>query len=85
MKTPMLQRWVTFVARYSKWRVWPYTCLLLTLALIAIQFTKYAHFHFLLVVLVVTLMAFERLGFTELLAAKDKEIERLKHDSKTVA
>jgi hypothetical protein len=32
-----------------------------------------------------TLMAFERLGFTELLAAKDKEIERLKHDCKTVA
>ena len=35
--------------------------------------------------LVVTLMAFERLGFTELLVAKDNEIERLKHDYKPVA
>jgi hypothetical protein len=35
--------------------------------------------------LVVTLMAFERLGFSELLMARDKEIERLRHEGKASA
>jgi hypothetical protein len=78
LKKSLLRRWIEFVRKYSQSRVWPYACLLLTLALVVLQFTDYAHFHFLLVMLVVTLMAFERLAFTELLAEKDKTIEELK-------
>ena len=71
-------RWILFVAKYSKTRIWPYTCLILTALLVALEFTKYAHFHFLLVMVVLTVMAYERLAFTELLAQRDKEIEALK-------
>ena len=71
-------RWILFVARYSKTRIWPYTCLMLTVLLVILQFTKYAHFHFLLVMVVLTVMAYERLAFTELLAEKEREIEALK-------
>jgi hypothetical protein len=78
MKGSLLRRWIEFVRKYSKWRVWPYSCLIVTLALAVLEFTKYAHVHFLLIMIVVTIMAFERLAFTELLADKDIEIERLK-------
>ena len=78
MNILLRHRWILFVARYSKTRIWPYTCLILTVLLIVLEFTKYAHFHFLLVMAVLTLMAYERLAFTELLAERDKEIEALK-------
>ena len=52
-------------------------CLQLTAALIILQFTKYAHFHFLLVMLVVTLMAYERLAFAELFAEQQSRIGAL--------
>jgi hypothetical protein len=78
LKKSLLRRWIEFVRMYSQSRAWPYGCLLLTVALIVLQFTVYAHIHFLLVMLVVTLMAFERLAFTELLAEKDQTIEELK-------
>jgi hypothetical protein len=78
LRRSLLHRWIEFVRKYSKSRVWPYACLTLTLALAVLEFTKYAHVHFLLVMVVVTMMAFERLAFTELLADKDSEIERLR-------
>ena len=74
------RRWILFVRRYSKWRATPYGCLALTIVLVVLQFTKYEHAHFLLVMALVTLLTFERLAFTELLAEKDKEIETLKRN-----
>jgi hypothetical protein len=71
-----------FVQRYSRWPICPYSSLFLTVALVILQFTKYAHIHFLLIMLPVTLLLFERLAFAELLAAKDAEIRRLQHDDK---
>jgi hypothetical protein len=91
MKTSLLQRWAAFVYKRSLSRVWPYACLLLTIVLCVLQilcilhFTEHSHIHFLLIMLVVTLMAFERLGFSELLMGRDKEIERLRHESKASA
>ncbi len=76
MKTPLLQRWAKFVLAHSRCRVWPYFCLALTATLVALQFTKYARGHFLLVMLVVTLMAFERLAFAELFAANQAQIDK---------
>ena len=72
------QRWAMFVSRHSRGRVWPYFCLLLTIALIVLQFTRYSRIHFLLIMLVVTLLSFERLAFAELLADRDLEIARLR-------
>jgi hypothetical protein len=50
-----------------------------------LQFTKYARPHFLLIMLPVTLMLFERLAFTELLSARDSEIRRLQQQNKASA
>ena len=77
MNIPLRHQWALFVLRHSRSRIWPYGCLLITLTLIVLQFTKYAHFHFLLVMLVVTLMAYERLAFAELFAEQKKRIETL--------
>jgi hypothetical protein len=79
MKTPLRQRWALFVLRYSRSRIWPYFCLLLTLALVVLQFTRYAHVHFLLVMAVVTLMAYERLAFAELFAQQRSRIAELEN------
>ena len=65
------------MVQYSHPRLWLYFCLLLTAALIVLQFTKYAHFHFLLVMVVLTLMAYERLAFAELVADQRKRIDDL--------
>ena len=91
MKTPLLQRWAGFVYKRSLSRVWPCACLSLTIVLCLLEilcllhFTEHSHIHFLLIMLVVTFMAFERLGFSELLAAKDSEINKLKHENKASA
>jgi hypothetical protein len=79
MNVLLRRRWILVVRKYSKWRTAPYACLVLTIILAILQFTKYGHAHFLLVMSLVTLLAFERLAFTELLEEKDKEIETLKH------
>jgi hypothetical protein len=81
IKIPLRQRWAMVVQRYSRWRALPYCSLVGTLVLVMLQFTKYAHFHFLLMLALFTLMLFERLAFSELLAARDREIERLQHNS----
>lgn len=81
MNRRLLRRWASFVLRHSLTPVWPYFCLLLTLSLLALEFTPYAHFHFLLIAALLTLMAFERWGFAQLLAEKDAEIKRLRGDS----
>jgi hypothetical protein len=80
MKTPLRQKWALFVLRYSRSPIWPYSCLVLTLGLVALQFTKYAHFHFLLVMVVLTLMAYERWAFAELFAGQKRRIEALESD-----
>ncbi len=80
MNVPLRRRWILFVAKHSKWRTTPYACLVLTIILAILQFTKYEHAHFLLVMALVTLLAFERPAFTELLEEKEKEIETLKHN-----
>jgi len=54
--------------------------LLLTIILLVLQLTRYARVHFLLIMLVVTLLAFERWGFAELLTARDEEIENLRRE-----
>lgn len=74
------QRWATFVLKHSRWGICPYSSLSLTLFLLILQFTRYAHPHFLLIMLLLTLLFFERLAFAELLAAKDLEIKRLQAD-----
>lgn len=79
--TPLRQKWATFVQHHSRWRACPYCSLLLTLLLLILQFTKYAHFHFLLMMILLTIMLFERLAFAELLAARDSEIKRLQHEN----
>jgi hypothetical protein len=68
MNAKFRRKWALFVLQHSRPRLWLFFCLLLTAALVILQFTKYAHFHFLLVMLVVTLMAYERLAFAELFA-----------------
>jgi len=78
MKILLRHRWIMFVKKYSKWPATPYSCLILTIILIILQFTKYEHAHFLLVMALVTLLTFERLAFTELLMEKEKQIELLK-------
>ena len=75
MKPPLRQRWALFVLRYSRSPIWPYSCLVLTLVLIVLQFTRFAHFHFLLVMLVVTLMAYARWAFAELFAEQNSRLE----------
>jgi hypothetical protein len=72
------QRWALFVSAHAHGRNWPYFCLLLTITLGILQFTRYARVHFLLVMLPVTAWAFERLAFTELLAERDAEVARLR-------
>jgi hypothetical protein len=80
-----------FVYRHSQRRVWPYSYLLLTIILCILEilrilhFINHSHIHFLLIMLVMTLLGFERLGFSELLMARDKEIERLRHERKALA
>jgi hypothetical protein len=53
--------------------------MLLTLVLVVLQFTKYAHLHFLLVMAVVTLMAYERVAFAELSAHQKSRIVSLEN------
>ena len=77
MTATLRRKWALFVLEHSHPRLWLYFCLLLTAALIILQFTKYAHFHFLLVMLVVTLMAYERLAFAELFAEQQSRIGAL--------
>jgi hypothetical protein len=77
-KIPLRQRWGLFVKRYSKWRALPYCSLWVTLMLVILQFTRYAHLHFLLLMALFTILLFERLAFSELLSARDLEIERLR-------
>ncbi len=69
-----------FVLTHSRCRVWPYFCLVLTVTLVVLQFTKHARVHFLLVMLVVTLMAFERLAFAELFAANQAQMNQKEHE-----
>jgi hypothetical protein len=47
--------------------------------------TEHSHIHFLLIMLVMTLLGFERYGFSRLLLAREREIERLRHESKDSA
>jgi len=91
MKASLLQRWVTFVYRHSQRRVWPYSYLSLTIVLCILEilrvlhFASHSHVHFLLLMLLLTLLGFERLGFSELLMGRDREIERLLRESKASA
>jgi hypothetical protein len=82
MTATFRRKWAFFVIQHSHPRVWLYFCALLTTALILLQFTKHAHVHFLLVMLVVTLMAYERLAFAELFAEQKISIDALE-DAKT--
>ncbi len=75
MNPPLRQKWALFVLPHSRNRLWPYFCLALMLALVVLQFTKYAHIHFLLVMLIVTLMAYERWAFAELFAEQRSCLE----------
>jgi hypothetical protein len=79
MNIPLRQRWALFVIRYSRPKAWLYFCLILTLALGAVQFKKYVRIHFLLVMIVPTLMAFERLALAELFATQQRRIEALEN------
>ena len=72
------QRWALFVSKHSRGRAWPYFCLLLTLTLAVLQFTRFARVHFLLIMVPVTAWVFERLAFTELLSERDDEIATLR-------
>jgi hypothetical protein len=76
------RKWAFFVLKHSHPRLWLHFCLLLTATLIILQFTKYARVHFLLVMLVATLMAYERLAFAELFAEQKIRIDALE-DAKT--
>jgi hypothetical protein len=58
--------------------------MLLALVLLVLQFTKYAHLHFLLVMAVVTLMAYERLAFAELFAHQKSSIAKTSSNSITI-
>jgi hypothetical protein len=79
MNIPFRQRWALFVIRYARPKAWLYFCTILTLTLVALQFTRYARIHFLLVMLVLTLMAFERLAFAELFATQQRRIDALEN------
>ena len=91
MKTSLLQKWVAFVYRHSQGRVWPCFYLSITIVLCILEilhhfhFTEHSHIHFLLIMLVITLLGFERFGFSQLLLARDREIERLRHENKPSA
>ncbi len=82
MKPPLRHRWALFVQRHSPGPAWPYGCLLLTIVLGILQFTKHAHLHFLLIMVVLTVMMFERWAFVDLLTARDREIEKLGRERK---
>ena len=75
MKTTFRRRWVLFVLRYSRPRLWYYFCLALTGTLTVLQFTRFARVHFLLVMVVLTLMACERLAFAELFTERTGGID----------
>jgi hypothetical protein len=68
MTATFRRKWALFVLEHSYPRLWLSFCLLLTAGLIILQFTKYAHVHFLLIMLVATVMVYERLAFAELFA-----------------
>ena len=62
MSITLRRKWAVFVLRYSYPRLWLSFCTLLTATLVVLQFTRYAHFHFLLVMMVLILMDYERLA-----------------------
>src|SRR3989442_10003422 len=82
MNATLRRKWALFFLQHSHPRLWLSFCLLLTAALISLQLTKYAHFHFLLVMLVVTLIAYERLAFAELFAEQKRRIDALEKQTK---
>jgi hypothetical protein len=65
-------------------RLWLYFCLLLTAAPTILQFTKYAHVHFLLDMLVATVMAYERLAFAELFAEQKIRVGAFENANKAM-
>jgi len=91
MKASILERWVTFVYWHSRGLGWPCFYLSITIILCVLEIlrichvTEHSHIHFLLIMLVVTLWGFERLGFSRLLMAREREIERLRPESKSPA
>jgi hypothetical protein len=86
--TSLLEKWVMFVYRHSQGRVWPCFYLSITIVLCILEIlhlfhvTEHSHIHFLLIMLVMTLLGFERFGFSRLLMAREREIERLHHEKK---
>ena len=86
MKTPLRQRWALYVVGNSRFRVWPYCCLVMAITITILDFTFRSHDHYLpLLFGMLTMVSFERLGFAELLAAKDREIQKLQSESNASA
>jgi hypothetical protein len=91
MKTSLLEKWVMFVYRHSQGRVWPCIYLSITIVLCILEIlylfhvTEHSHIHFLLIMLVMTLLGIERFGFSKLLMAREREIERLHREIKGLA
>jgi hypothetical protein len=83
MTAKLRRKWALIVLEHSHPRLWLCFCLLLTAALIILQFTRYARFHFLLVMLVTTVMAFERLAFAELFAEQRVRMDGLEDAKKS--
>ena len=88
MKASLLEKWVLFIYRHSQGRGWPCFYLSITIILCVLEIlhifhiTEHSHIHFLLIMLVMTLLGFERFGFSRLLVAREREIEGLRHESK---
>ena len=86
MKTPIRQRWALLVERNSRSRALPYICLALAVIVSIMDFSSHSDEHyFTYFMIILTVVEFERLGFAELLAAKDREIQRLQHENKPSA
>ena len=77
-----------FIYRHSQGRVWPCFYLSITIVLCILEILhrfhviEHSHIHFLLIMLVMTLLGFERFGFSRLLMAREREIERLRGEKK---
>ena len=91
MKTPLLRKWVLFIARHSRSRAMPYLPLFLTIIFGVMAYLQPAnvHTHYFIFMSVlwasVTISSFERLGFVELVAEKDQEIRKLRNENADAA
>lgn len=78
-----------FVYRHSRGPGWLCFYLSITIILCVLEIlrifhiTEHSHIHFLLIMLVMTLLGFERLGFSRLLMARQQEIDRLRDVGKS--